>query len=209
MSIMKLLGVRSWVLSFVEIVFFFGVLSVAYFAVVLGLYHALAGEPAPVQLIQPTTSTAPASQASSSAPATTPDTQMAASAPATAPETQAATSVPATAPETQATTSAPATAPATQAAEGSRSWLVSTPVWMWIVAGAGYVLLVTLYWAPGDQQLDDAELRAFGVFVVTVVVVGLLYLEFRYDHAVTKQLRLFWTIVSGHYVARGGETSGG
>jgi len=196
MSIMKLLGVRSWVLSFVEIVFFFGVLSVAYFAVVLGLYHALAGEPAPVQLIQPTTSTAPASQASSSAPATTPDTQMAASAPATAPETQA-------------TTSAPATAPATQAAEGSRSWLVSTPVWMWIVAGAGYVLLVTLYWAPGDQQLDDAELRAFGVFVVTVVVVGLLYLEFRYDHAVTKQLRLFWTIVSGHYVARGGETSGG
>ena len=190
MSIMKLLGVRSWFLSFVEIVFFFCVLSVLYFAVMVGGYRLLA-------VALASNRPPPADQYAASAPASQSQT---ASAPASQAQVATAPSPAATQSQSApASQSQPASAAAVEPAKGS--WLTTTPAWMWIIAAVGYVLLVTLYWAPGDQQLDDTELRAFGVFVVVVLAGGLLYLELAHHRVVSDQLELFWKIVSGHYTA--------
>lgn len=212
MSIMKLMGVRSWVLSFVEIVFFFGVVSTAYFGVLLGGYQVGASVFGSDPVEQATTTSAPASQAATAAApaaATAPAQTQPVVAEASA-TTQPAAGQAASSPASQsrpAYSQAP-TAAASQPGGKSRGWLASTPVWMWIIAGVGYVLLVTLYWAPGDGKLDDAELRAFAVFVAVVVIGGLVFVNVQYDGAVTSQLKLFWTIVSGHYQPSSPATAG-
>jgi hypothetical protein len=76
-------------------------------------------------------------------------------------------------------------------------WGAILPVWMWAVELAGYVLLVTIYWAPGDSGLDRAELGGLVIFLVAAVVGGLVY-EYR---AVGEAVDMFWRILSGQMIA--------
>jgi hypothetical protein len=53
-----------------------------------------------------------------------------------------------------------------------RDWFASLPVWMWIVEGLGYLLLITIYWTPGDEPANETELRAFAIFVAILLAIG-------------------------------------
>ena len=44
------------------------------------------------------------------------------------------------------------------------------PVWMLIVEGLGYLLLITIYWAPGQAEANTAEVRALALFLAMAVV---------------------------------------
>jgi hypothetical protein len=48
----------------------------------------------------------------------------------------------------------------------------SLPIWAWVVMGAAYLLIVTVWWKPADQRSDDIELQALAI-VSALVVVGL------------------------------------
>jgi hypothetical protein len=48
----------------------------------------------------------------------------------------------------------------------------SLPIWGWVVMGAVYVLIVTVWWKPADQEADNIELLSLAI-VSTLLVVGL------------------------------------
>jgi len=54
------------------------------------------------------------------------------------------------------------------------------PVWMQILAGVLYLLLITLYWAPGDEQTNRTELRGFVLFLVVAAIAGAIYVQVQY-----------------------------
>ena len=68
------------------------------------------------------------------------------------------------------------------------------PVWGWILAGAAYLLIVTIYWAPGDKDQNEAELRAFVLFLVMALVVGGVLLEWFYQ-GLSGTAKTFWGIL--------------
>jgi hypothetical protein len=78
-------------------------------------------------------------------------------------------------------------------------WGEVLPVWMWVVELAGYVLLITIYWAPGDAGLDRAELGGLVIFLTAAVVGGLAYADYRY-RAVEEAASVFWRILSGQMI---------
>jgi len=73
------------------------------------------------------------------------------------------------------------------------SLFAEVPVWMWFVQGALYLLLVTIYWAPGEEAANETELRALVLTMVLALVVGGIY----YRDTVVKLARTFWDIVAG------------
>jgi len=48
------------------------------------------------------------------------------------------------------------------------AWFRAPPWWAYALEGAGYLALLTIYWSPGDEEQNRAEVRAFGVFLMLV-----------------------------------------
>jgi hypothetical protein len=71
---------------------------------------------------------------------------------------------------------------------------VGVPVWAWILAGGAYLLIVTIYWAPGEKEDNEAELRAFVLFLVVGLIVGGIWLQAKY-HAISATWNTFWGIL--------------
>ena len=136
MSILARIGVRSTLLSMVEVVFFFGVLTVAYFVGVSTLYVAVtdAGDESISRLF---TSSYPFADLG--------------------------------------------------------EMLLLVPAWMWFVQVAGYLLLVTIYWAPGDEGINRTEIRALVLTMVLACLVAGIY----FHHTVAQLAQTFWKIVTG------------
>ena len=136
MSILARTGIRSTLLSTVEVVFFFGVLTVAYFVGVSTLYVAVTdvGDESISRLF---TSSYPFADL------------------------------------------------------GELLFLV--PVWMWFVQVAGYLLLVTIYWAPGDEGINRTEMRA----LVLTMVLACLVAGICFHRTVAHLAQTFWKIVTG------------
>ena len=61
--------------------------------------------------------------------------------------------------------------------------LVSTtvPIWGWVLMGGLYLLIVTVYWSPGEKPSNDTELFAFVIVIAAALVVGAIYAETEYD----------------------------
>jgi hypothetical protein len=78
-------------------------------------------------------------------------------------------------------------------------WGGILPVWMWAVELAGYVLLVMIYWSPGEAPVDRAELGGLVIFLIVAVVGGLAYADYRY-RAVEDAAQIFWRILSGQMI---------
>jgi hypothetical protein len=138
MSILKALGLRSVLLSFLEVVLFFAVITPLYFSLVATPY-ALAKAPDQLDatlLLLPLT-------------------------------------------------------PA-----GLSHWAAILPVWMWALEIAGYLLLVTIYWAPGDPAQSRAELGGLVLFIVLAAVGGIAWLEMSHRY-VSQVIWTFWGIVTG------------
>ena len=78
-------------------------------------------------------------------------------------------------------------------------WAGILPVWMWALELIGYLLLVTIYWAPGEERVDRAELGGLMIFLVVAVVGGLAWVDYRHK-AVYTAVETFWRIVTGQMV---------
>lgn len=157
MSILKALGIRNMLLSLLEVIVFFAVITPVYFVLLAGIYAGASRAELGVDLK------------------------------AIAP------------PETFLS----AASWGVQAACHLIGRLAAVlPVWMWVVQVAGYLLLITIYWSPGDAPLDHAELGGLVLFVLLVGVTGLAWLELSY-HAVSGTVRTFWQIVTGGMVSGG------
>jgi len=76
---------------------------------------------------------------------------------------------------------------------GLSSWFVVVPVWMWILMGLGYLLLITIYWAPGEEATSQSELKGFVLFVLVGLVVGGIYIQLKYQ-GITMVAETFWGI---------------
>jgi hypothetical protein len=137
MSILKALGLRSVLLSFLEVVLFFAVITPLYFSLVATPY-ALAKS----QQLDATMLLLPLSPA------------------------------------------------------GLALWAAILPVWMWAVEIAAYLLLVTIYWAPGDPAQNRAELGGLVLFIVLAAAGGIAWLEASHRY-VSQVIWTFWGIVTG------------
>jgi hypothetical protein len=74
------------------------------------------------------------------------------------------------------------------------AWTGILPAWMWIVEGLGYLFLVTVYWAPGEDSVNTSELRGFVIFVIVALVVLAVWLAM---HGYLSQLaETFWEIMT-------------
>lgn len=49
------------------------------------------------------------------------------------------------------------------------AWLAVLPWWMYLLLALGYLGLVIIYWAPGDEQYSAVELWAFTTFLVLLL----------------------------------------
>jgi hypothetical protein len=137
MSLLKRLGIHSAVLSFVEIVLFFLVITGLYFGLLSSLYAVVAGSAAKVSASMVFVPLMPSNLG---------------------------------------------------------DWAGILPAWMWILEGLGYLLLITIYWSPGEAEVDESELRGFVIFVVTALVALAVWLQ---AHGWLSQLAgVFWNIVT-------------
>ena len=68
------------------------------------------------------------------------------------------------------------------------------PVWGWILAGAAYLLIVTVYWAPGEKEDNEAELAGFVLFLAISAVVGGVLLESWFG-ALSGAVKTFWEVL--------------
>jgi len=76
-------------------------------------------------------------------------------------------------------------------------WLGALPVWVWIVDGVGYLGLVTLYWVPGDEAVNQTERRAFALFLLIALVAFFAYLLRWHAAALRAIFDDFWNLVAG------------
>lgn len=74
------------------------------------------------------------------------------------------------------------------------------PVWMWAIQIAGYLLLITIYWSPGEAAQDRAELGALVGCLTLAAVGGLAWLELSHG-AVSGTIWTFYRIVTGRMAA--------
>ena len=139
MSILKLLGVRSSILSFLEVALFFLLITPIYFSCVSSVYAVFTKNAVTARMfLMPYESGSLA------------------------------------------------------------AWSGILPIWMWIVAAAGYLLLVTLYWAPGETTTNETELRGLVIFAMAAFAAGCVWLQLS-GHYLSNVAGLFWTIVTGNY----------
>ena len=73
--------------------------------------------------------------------------------------------------------------------------------WMWIVAALVYLLIVTLWWSPGEHAADDTELHALAIVLVAAAIAAGIYVELKYG-LIWNLCKEFWNILS-----TGGRTS--
>jgi len=57
------------------------------------------------------------------------------------------------------------------------AWFAGLPPWMWLLQGAGYLLLITIYWAPGREEANSMEVTAFAVLLGLAVIGALGWLQ--------------------------------
>ena len=66
------------------------------------------------------------------------------------------------------------------------------PIWMWIVMGAVYLMIVTVWWTPGDEKANNAELIALAVAACGAAVVGAII----FHEQVVGIVKEFWNIMA-------------
>ena len=76
---------------------------------------------------------------------------------------------------------------------GLGSWFAVVPIWMWILMGLGYLLLITIYWAPGEEAVSESELKGFVLFVLIGLLAGGIYIQMKYQ-GITMVAGTFWGI---------------
>ncbi len=118
MSLMRMWGMRSVLASFAEMVFFFCILTPAYFLVLALAYLVVTGGFGSVE-------------------------------------------------------------PA--AMHEAISLIGALPLWVVLLLGFGYLLLIIFYWTPGETKDCGVELQGFAVFLAVVLVVGGLMLQWRFS----------------------------
>jgi hypothetical protein len=149
MSILKVLGIRSVLLSFLEIVLFFAVVTQIYFSLVATIYVLIDALMTRVW-----------------------------------PQMNAAMVLLPLSPTSLV------------------QWGGILPVWMWAMEIAGYLLLVMIYWAPGDGAQVQTELRSLVLFIVVTVLGSVAWLEISHRY-VSRTIGIFWSIVTGHATGTG------
>jgi len=66
------------------------------------------------------------------------------------------------------------------------------PIWMWIVLGAIYIMIVTVWWTPGDEKANNTELVALAIVACgTAVVAAIVFQE-----QVVGIVKEFWNIMA-------------
>jgi len=136
MSLTRRLGVKNAVVSFVEILVFFRVISWAYFALICLMYALFSGQIGRVTGSMVAMWTFPL---------------------------------------------------------GLGAWFDVVPIWMWILVGLGYLLLIKIYWAPGDEAANESELKGFVLFALLGLVAGGIYIQAKYS-GISMVARTFWGI---------------
>ena len=71
-------------------------------------------------------------------------------------------------------------------------------IWMWLIEAVGYLLLITIYWAPGEAGLDEVELRGLVIFSLAAAVVGAVWLQ-THGQYLSNIASTFWSIMNGSY----------
>lgn len=71
----------------------------------------------------------------------------------------------------------------------------SMPIWMWVILGVVYLLIVTVWWAPGSEKDDKTELIALSIVSATTLVAVGIVIEWQYE-AVSDVAREFWNILT-------------
>jgi len=69
---------------------------------------------------------------------------------------------------------------------GIGSWFATMPKWLMVAMGVGYLALITLYWVPGDEEQNRAEVRGLVLFLIfAAIVAGFSQRDFVKDVAKT------------------------
>jgi len=71
----------------------------------------------------------------------------------------------------------------------------AAPGWLWFVLGLLYLLIVTIWWSPGEQADNDVELRALTVVFLLAIVVAGVYAQAKHQ-MLSKLFKDFWYILS-------------
>jgi len=71
------------------------------------------------------------------------------------------------------------------------------PVWLWVVLAVGYLLIVTVWWSPGDEKANNTELIALAVVVVVAAIAGGIFVEHKYG-GISGTWDTFWQILKHH-----------
>ena len=75
-----------------------------------------------------------------------------------------------------------------------RLWSLLTggpSAWAWVIPGAVYLAGVTIYWAPGEEKVNESEIRGFVVAVLLVALVGAVYIEAKHG-LLSAAVATFW-----------------
>ena len=73
------------------------------------------------------------------------------------------------------------------------SWFRDLPDWMWIIQALAYLLVITLYWWPGSDGVNDAQVLALAALLV---VAGVAVAVWQHE-AVARGLQTIWGVWSG------------
>ena len=68
------------------------------------------------------------------------------------------------------------------------------PGWVWLVMGLLYLLIVTIYWSPGEEAYNDRELLAFVIVVLAALMAFGCYVEHKYG-ILWQLANEFWRIL--------------
>lgn len=66
--------------------------------------------------------------------------------------------------------------------------------WGWAVLCLGYLLLLTIWWVPLDEELNRAEVTGLALVGAIALVAGAGWVEWQY-HGLSNAAHTIWTIV--------------
>jgi len=69
------------------------------------------------------------------------------------------------------------------------SYITAVPMWVLTLAVCGYMLLITLYWAPRRNETDNTEVAAFATLLLGVGIVLAVF----HQAAVLEFVRTVWS----------------
>jgi len=67
---------------------------------------------------------------------------------------------------------------------------------MWIVQGLAYLALIVIYWAPGEADENQVELRGLMMFMLIAVAALLVWLQVS-GNRISDVATTFWSIMTG------------